>query len=107
MAYHQHVQMLVHCVSRKRHCRVRRRRKNVRKAANANDVGSVPATSAFSMIGVNRTVLERGNCVLDKTGFVKCVRMDRYLDVEFLGNTETLIDCGWGRSPVLMQFQPE
>jgi hypothetical protein len=84
MADHEHVEMLVHGVHGIGPRRVRGGRQHVLCAASLDDVGRVAAARAFGVIRVDRAILEGGDGVLDKAGFVQGVGMNRDLNVELL-----------------------
>ena len=65
------------------------------------------AAGAFGVIGVNRPARDRRDRVLDESGFVQRVGVNRDLDVELVGDGEALIDRGRRRAPVLVQLQAE
>src|SRR5580692_5607099 len=57
------------------------------------------------MKGVDVAALERRDRILDKTGLVERIRMDRDRNVQLLGDAEASVDCRRGRSPILVKFQ--
>src|ERR1700757_3779041 len=57
------------------------------------------------MKGVDVAALERRDRILDKTGLVERVRMDRDCNVQLLGDAEAGVDCRRGRSPILVKLQ--
>ena len=107
MAHHQHVQMLVERVHRKRTRRVRGAREHVRFAADPDDVGRVPAAGALGVIRVDRSSLERGDRIIHVAGFVQRVGVDRHLHVETVGLRQAAVDRGRRRAPILVQLQPD
>ena len=107
MADHQHVQMLVKGIHRERHRRIRRRGQAVRLAANANNVGRVPATGALSMVGVDRASLESTDGVLHKPGFIQRICVNGHLHVKLVGNGESAIDSRGRGAPIFMKFQAD
>ena len=107
MADHQHVEMLVQRVPRERHRRVGGRRAARWLAAETDDVGRVAAAGAFGVIRVNRAAVDRRDRVLDETGLVERVGVDRDLHVEFVGDRQALVDGRGRRAPVLVQLQAD
>ncbi len=59
------------------------------------------AAGAFGVKGVDIAALEGGDRVLDKTGFVERVGVDRDRDVELLGDPEAGVDrrTAWCPNP--------
>ena len=107
MGHHHHVEHFVDGVPRERHRRIRGGRKDVRLAAQPDDVRRVSASGTLGVIGVNRAPGNRPDRVLDEAGFVQRVGMDRDLDVEFVGDRQALIDGGRCRAPVFVQLPPD
>ena len=62
--------------------------------------------SPFAVIGMDRTILEGGDRVLDKPRFVQRIGVDRDLNIKLLGNRQRIVDYGRGRAPVFMQLEP-
>ena len=81
MAHHQHIEMFVDRVDRKRPGGIGRRRQNIGLAAEFYNVRCMAAASAFGVEGVNGAALEGSDGILDKAGFVQRVRVDRHLHV--------------------------
>jgi hypothetical protein len=73
--------------------------------ANLDDIGRMAAAGAFGVKGVDGPALERADRRLDEAAFIQRVRVERYLDIETIGDRETAIDRGGRRAPILMQFQ--
>ncbi len=86
VADHQHVQMLVHRIDRVGSGGIGGGGQHVRRAAGADDIGSMAAARAFGVIGVNRPAFEGGQGILDETGFVERVGMNRHLHVVAFGD---------------------
>lgn len=59
--------------------RVRGRRDDVRLSADGDDVGSVPATRPFAVVGVDGAALERRHGAFEAARLVEGVRVDSYL----------------------------
>ena len=57
-------------------CRICGRRDDVRLSADGYDVGGVPATRPFAVVGVDGAVLERGDGALEAARLVQGVRVD-------------------------------
>ena len=105
VAHHQHVEVLVHGVDRVGPRRVGGGGKDVRLAAEADDVGRVAAAGPLGVVGVDRAALEGGDRVLDEAGLVQRVGVDRDLDVELVGDVQAVVDGGGRGAPVLVQLQ--
>ena len=105
MANHQHVQMLVDRVDCKGAGGISRGRQNVCFPTGLDDIGSMPATRTFCMIGMNGSVFKSGNCIFDKTGFIQRIGMNSYLNIKFFSHAQTVIDSCRCRPPVFMKFQ--
>ena len=69
--------------------------------------GAWPPPAPFGVVGVDRSSLERSDRVLYKPGFVERIGVDRDLDVEPVGDCQTLINRRRRRSPVFMELQAE
>ena len=72
---------------------------------DTDDVGSVSASGAFSMVRVDSPVLESGDGLLDEAGFIERVGVDKSLDVIFVTDGEAGVDGCWGGSPVFVEFE--
>ena len=92
MTHHQHVEVLVERVHGVGSRGIGRARQHVRLAAHANDVGRVPAASAFGVIRVNRPALEGRDRVVDVARFVQRVGVERDLHVVEVGDRQARID---------------
>ena len=88
MADHQHVQMLVDGVDGEWPRRVRARWQHVRFAADFDDVRRMPAARAFAVKSMNRPAFECPDRILDKARLIQCVRVNRDLHVELIGDIE-------------------
>src|SRR5882762_7922533 len=99
--------MLIKCIHRERHRRIRGRRQTIRFPAHLDDVGRVASPSAFRVIGVNRASLERADGVLHETCFVDRVRVNRHLHIVLFRHGERAIDRCRSRAPILMQLQAD
>ncbi len=86
MADHQHVQMLVNRIDRKRTGRIGRAWQYVGFAAQLDDVWRMATTGTFGMEGVNGSALERCTGMLDKAAFIQCIGMDHDLHIKVIGN---------------------
>ena len=71
MADHEHIEVLVEGVACVWASWIGRRRQDVRVFDDRYDIWSVAASSSFSMIGMNGSVLESGNRGLDEAGFIE------------------------------------
>src|SRR3954468_1637971 len=105
VADHQHVEMLVDGVDRVRPRRVGGRWQYVGLPAGLDDVGRVPAASAFGVVSVDSTSLESGQGRFYETGLVQRIGMDGNLHVHFVRDGEAIVDCGRRGSPVFVQLQ--
>lgn len=105
MADHEHVKVFIEGVTGIWASGVSRRGEDIGVLADFDDIGCVPAASAFSVVGVNRTVLEGGDGGLDEAGFIERVCVDEALDVVFVADGETSIDSGRGGAPVFVEFE--
>ena len=63
------------------------------------------AARALGVVGVDRAPLERGDGVLDKTGFIERVGVDRDLNIEPLGHSQAVVYRGGRGAPVFVQLQ--
>jgi hypothetical protein len=54
---------------------------------NADDIRSVTTACTFCVVGVNRTVLESGDCLFDEARLVERVCMDKCLDVVLVADS--------------------
>src|SRR5215468_4079229 len=107
MTYHQHVDVLVHCVARKRHCRIRRGWQDVRQSADADNIRRMTTAGAFGVIGMDGPILESGNRIFDEPRLIERVRVDGDLYIKLVGDAQALVDSSRRRSPVLMKLQSE
>ena len=105
VADHQHIEMLFERVHRVGPRRVCAGRDHIAQARQLDNVWRMAAARALGMEGMDRTILEGGNRVLDKAGLVQRVGMDHHLHVHVVSDTKATINRGGGRTPVLMQFQ--
>ena len=105
MADHEHIQMLVHRVYRKRPGRVGRCGQYVRFAANLNDIRGMAAPCPFGMERMNGATLDRAHGVFNKAGLVQRVGMDHYLHIHRIGDAQAAVNRGGGRAPILVQLQ--
>ena len=105
MTDHQHVEMLGDRVHGQRSRGIGRRRQDVRKPRNFDDVGSVAAAGAFGVIGVDGPAADGGDGVVDKPGFIQRVGVDGDLNIELVGDLKASVDCSRGGSPILVQLQ--
>ena len=107
MAHHEHIQMFIYGVDGVGPRRVRRRRQDIGLSARLDDVRCVAAPRTLGVVGVDRAPLHRGQRLLDETGLVERVRVNRHLHVHFIGDTEAAVDGGRCRAPVLVQFESD
>jgi hypothetical protein len=56
---------------------------------HTNDIRSMPTACTFSVIGMDRSVLESFDSGLHEAGFVERVCVDKTLDIEFVADCET------------------
>lgn len=105
VADHEHVQVLVEGVARVGPRGVGRAGQDVGLLHDADDVGGVAATGTFSVISVDRSVLEGGDGGLDEPGFVERVRVNETLDVELIAYGQTRVDGGGCRPPILVKLE--
>ena len=64
--------------------------------------GAVASSSALRVIGVDCSILESSDGVLDKTTFIESVSMNCNLHIVLFSNTQTLVNCRWGGPPILV-----
>ena len=105
VAHHEHIQMLVQRIDGIWARRVGGRRQHVGFAAHSDDVGCVPATSAFGVIGVDDATLDRGQRRLDKARLVERIGMDRHLRIGLVGHGQAIVDRCGSAAPVLVQLE--
>src|SRR4029077_8811929 len=86
MGNHQHIERLVQCVHGVRSCRSRRRRDDVRFAADLYDVRGMSAAGALGMKSVNGSALKRGHGLFDKTALVQRVGVEQDLYIHVIGD---------------------
>ena len=67
----------------------------------------MPAAGAFGVIRVNSAIFERGDRVFDESGFIERVRVNRNLDIEFIGDAQALVDRCRSGPPIFVQFQSQ
>ncbi|MNC22884.1 hypothetical protein D3C75_708920 [compost metagenome] len=63
------------------------------------------AAGSLSMISMDRPAIYCLQRILQKTRFIKRIRMDGNLDVILIRGLQTGIDCSRGASPILMQLE--
>jgi len=102
MAHHQHVEMLGDGIHSERARGISGRGQNVREPGDLDDVGSVAATRAFGVIGVNGPAGDGRDGIVYETRFVQCIGVDRYLDIEFVGHAQASVDGGGSGAPILV-----
>ena len=105
MADHQHVEMLIERVDGEGARGIGAGGQHVWQAADFYNIGRMPAARAFSMEGVNRAALERGDRVFHEAGFVQRVGVDHHLNVVNVGHAQAIVDSGGRCAPILMQLQ--
>ena len=105
MTDHQHVQMLVHRVDRKRPRRIGRGWQHIRQPADLDDIRGMTAARAFGMKGVDRAPLQRPHGMLHEPAFVQRVRMNHHLNVHGIRHRKAAVDSRRCGAPILMQFQ--
>ncbi len=105
VADHQHVEMLIDGIDRKRPSRIRRGGQHISLTAQFHNIGCVATASAFGMVGMDRTALKRRARSLDKTRLVERIGMDTDLHVIVFSNAQTRIDRRRGRAPILVQLK--
>lgn len=72
---------------------------------NADNVWSMAATSAFSVIGMDDTVLEGTNGGLNVSGLIEGIRVNKTLHVKLVTDRQARINGGGSASPVLVQLE--
>ncbi|CFR37432.1 Uncharacterised protein [Mycobacterium tuberculosis] len=105
VAHHQHVEMLVKGVHRMRAGRIGRAGQYIRLRRDGNDVRCVPAAGALGVVGVNRTSGDRADGVLDESGLIESVGVQRNLHPGHVGDRQAGVDGRRGRSPVFVEFE--
>src|SRR5262249_25827662 len=105
MGDHEHIKSFIERIHRVGPCRIRRRRNDVRFAADLDDVGRMSATSPFSVKGVNGPALEGRDGIFDKAALIQRVGVDDNLYIHVIGDGETAIDGSRSRTPVFMKLQ--
>ena len=65
------------------------------------------AAGPLGVVGVDGAALHGRQALLDETGLVECVGVDGHLDIQRLGHREAVVDGGGGRTPVLVQLEPD
>src|SRR5580698_7416804 len=99
--------MLVQRIDRERARRVRRARDDVGLTAHFDDVGCMPATRPFRVIGMDRSTLEGGNRIVNISGLVERIGVDGNLNVLSLRYAKAAIDRRGGRAPILVELQAD
>ena len=99
--------MFVHRVARERHRGIRGGWEYIAQTTDLDDIGRMTATRAFRVIGVDRAALEGSNGVFHESGFIQRVCVNRDLNVEFLCDTQTLVDRGRCGPPIFVELQTE
>ena len=101
VAHHQHIQVLVQGVAGVGTGGVGGGRQHVALATHFNNVRGMATPGPFSVVSVNHPVLEGGDGVFHKTGFVERVGVDGHLHVILIGHRQAGIDGGGGWCPNL------
>ncbi len=89
---HQHIEMLVNRVDRVGPRWIRRRWQHMGFATGTDNIRRVATTGALGVIGMNGSPLKCREGIFDKTGLIKRIGMNRYLDVVTLRDTQTIIN---------------
>ena len=106
MTHHQHVQVFIHSVDRVGTGGGGAGGQHIGFAANLDDVRRVAAAGALGVVGVDGAVLESGDGVFHKAGFVQGVGVERHLHIVPLRHTQAVVYGGGRGTPVLVEFQP-
>src|SRR4029453_6469573 len=110
VADHEHVQVLFDGVLGIRQRGVGGGRKHIGQPGNLDDVRGVAAACAFRVEGVNDPAVDRFDGVdgvFHETALVEGVRVNRHLDVVFVGHAQGHVNGGRGGAPILMDFEPD
>ena len=74
-------------------------------ARNSDNVRRVPAARTLRMVGMKRSPGDRREEVLDEPGLIESIAVDRHLNSRRIRDGQGGIDDGWGRAPVLVNFE--
>eukprot|EP01022_Parablepharisma_sp_SALTPOND_P030350 TRINITY_DN760_c2_g1_i1.p2 TRINITY_DN760_c2_g1~~TRINITY_DN760_c2_g1_i1.p2 ORF type:complete len:1290 (-),score=479.69 TRINITY_DN760_c2_g1_i1:1065-4934(-) len=107
MADHQHVQVFVERIDREGTRRIGGGGQHVALAHGRNDVRRMAATGTLGVEGVDGTVLEGGQGVLQEATFIEGIGVDGHLDVHAVGHSQAVVDGRRGGAPVLVQLQAD
>ena len=84
MAYHEHIQMLIHRIHGVRHGGVGGRRQHTRFTHQAQNIRRMPATGTFGMEGLDGAAANGLDGFLDKAAFIQRVGMDGDLNIHLI-----------------------
>ena len=73
--------------------------------AYLDDIGCVTTTSTFGMKCMYCSVFDRSNSILYEPTLIERVCMDHHLDIHIVSYIQTVIDCCWRSTPVLMKLE--
>ena len=107
MADHEHVEVLLDGVHRERTRGIGRRRQRIRQPGHLDDVRRMSAAGALGMVSVDGSAVDRANGVLDESGLVDRVGVNRDLHVELVGDTQARVDSCRRTAPVFVQLEPD
>lgn len=105
VADHQHVEMFIDGVDGIRQRRVGGGGQNIRMCAGGDDIRRMAATCAFGMESMNGAIADRCQRILNKTGLIERVAVQRYLNVHFVGHGQRAVDSGRRGAPVFVDLQ--
>ena len=72
------------------------------KRRDANDVGRMPAASAFGVIGMNGAAADGLNRIFDEAGLVDGVCVNSNLDVKLVSSAQASVDSSGRAAPVFV-----
>ena len=94
--------MLINRIHGVRPCGIGRGWQHVIETTGANNIRRMSAARAFGMIGMYCPSFKGGHRVLDKTGLVKGIGMNRNLYVIVFGNAQTVANRCRRGAPVFV-----